>query len=211
MKEAVMNNPDPKPSVRRTRDVRWRAVAATVCLVVLGGLLVEFSGNLPNVSGKLKTSMHVEQQRRAEIDQRFQQGVVMLHARQYEHAMTAFHRVLELAPKMPEVHVNMGFALLGMQQYGPARDFFVSATELRPNQLNAYFGLAEALAGLGDTFGAMQAMDTYAHLAPKDDPFRRKAEAAAWELRTKLEKEMAQANAKVPGGKAGTESAKGKP
>ena len=38
----------------------------------------------------------------------------MLHAKQYEHALHAFHRVLELDPAMPEAHVNAGFALLGM-------------------------------------------------------------------------------------------------
>lgn len=200
-----MNNTDPQPAARRPRDIRWRALAVTGALVVLGGLLLEFSGNIPNVADKLKMTMHVEQQKRAEIDQRFQQGVVMLHAKQYEHALTAFHRVLALSPKMPEAHANIGFALLGMKEYRAARDFFESATALRPGQLNAYFGLAEALAGLGDNFGAMQAMDTYAHLAPKDDPFRRKAEAAAWELRSKLEKEMAQSNAEAPAGKGQTE------
>ena len=32
-----------------------------------------------------------------------------------------------------------------------------------------------------EDLAARGAMRTYAHLAPKDDPFRRKAEAALWE------------------------------
>ena len=179
----------PKVPPRRQADVRWRAVALTATFVVLGGLFLEFSDRPPDIGGQMRAAVHAESQKRAEVDQRFKQGVAMLHSGQYEYAATAFHRVLQLAPKMPEAHVNLGYALLGLQQYAAARDFFDSATELRPNQVNAYFGLAEALAGLGDTFGAMQAMETYIHLAPKDDPFRRKAEAAAWELRAKLDEQ----------------------
>ena len=35
-----------------------------------------------------------------ELEARFQQAVVMLHAGEYEHAVTALHRVLELSPRM---------------------------------------------------------------------------------------------------------------
>lgn len=206
-----MNNPDPKPAARKPSDVRWRALALTAILVVLGGLVVEFSDKLPQVTSKLRMTMHVEEKKRSEVDSRFRQGVTMLHARQYEHALTAFHRVLELAPKMPEAHVNTGFALLGMQRYGAARDFFESATALRPNQLNAYYGLAQALAGLGDNFGAMQAMETYVHLAPKDDPFRQKGEIAAQDLRARLEEEKAWAAAKAGAGASAKPEAGGKP
>jgi predicted Zn-dependent protease len=105
----------------------------------------------------------------------------MLHAKQYEHALTAFHRVLALDPAMPEAHVNAGFALLGMREPAAARRFFEGAIALRKDQLNAYYGLAVASEQLGDLPAARGAMRTYAHLAPKDDPFRRKAEAALWE------------------------------
>ena len=40
---------------------------------------------------------HQQQMQQAELRQRFEQAVVMLHARQYDHAITALHRVLELA------------------------------------------------------------------------------------------------------------------
>jgi tetratricopeptide (TPR) repeat protein len=182
-------NASPESPARPRKDVRWRAVALTAILVAFGGLLLQFQGKLPQATDRLRAAVHKESRQRVEIEERFQQGVAMLHTRQYEYAMTAFHRVLQLDPKMPEAHVNLGFSLLGLKEYAAARDFFNTAIELRPNQLNAYFGLAEALDGLGDVFGAMQAMETYVHLAPKDDPFRRKAESAAWELREKLDKQ----------------------
>ena len=119
-----------------------------------------------------------------EVRARFEQGVAMLHMRQYEYALTAFHQVLALSPELPEAHVNMGFALIGLQQWKHAHDFFQSAIELRKEQINAYYGLAITLDALGDRAGAMGAMQTYLHRAPADDPFRARAEAALWEWRT---------------------------
>jgi cytochrome c oxidase subunit 1 len=129
---------------------------------------------------------HARERRRAEIRVRFEQAVLMLHAKQYEHAATALHRVLELDPGIPEAHANMGFAMIGLQRYAVARDFFLSATELQPMQANAYYGLAEALEALGDIPGALGAMRTYLHLAPADDAFRRKAQSAIWEWESGL-------------------------
>lgn len=173
-----------KPGPARRRDVRLAALALTVALVVGGGYLIErwIGGGKPDLRG------HAEEKRRAEIDARFQQGVIMLHAKQYDHAVTALHRVLQLAPGLPEAHVNMGFALLGQKRYKEARDFFDSATELKPDQINAYYGMAEAYEGLGDLHGAVEAMEAYLHRAKPDDPFRRRAESAVWEWRSRLPK-----------------------
>lgn len=166
------------------RDVRPWAIAITLLLVVGGGWLVQL---LPDSTKKFSSGKHAEAQIKADVDARFQQGVVMLHAKQYEHALTAFHRVLQLAPDMPEAHVNMGFALLGLKRFKEAADFFDSATQLRPNQVNAYYGLAVALEGMGDLRGALEAMEAYAHLAKPSDPFLAKANAAIWEWRSALQ------------------------
>jgi tetratricopeptide (TPR) repeat protein len=124
--------------------------------------------------------------RLAEIDMRFQQGVMMLHAKHYDEAVTAFHRVLQLSPRLVDAHVNMGYALLGLQRDQAARDFFLTAIDLRPYQGNAYWGLATALENMGDLPGALGAMRTYIHLAPADDPYVRRARAALWEWDTQL-------------------------
>ena len=156
------------------RDLRLRRILLTLGIVVLAGGLIAF---LPGAGPR---ALQTEKKAR-EIDERFKQGVVMLHAKRYEHALTAFHRVLALDPAMPEAHVNAGFALLGMNEAAAARAFFEGAIALRKEQLNAYYGLAMAYERLGDVPAARGAMRTYAHLAPKDDPYRRKAEAALWE------------------------------
>lgn len=169
--------------VRKRPDVRIIALIVTVLVVVGGGYLLD---RWINGSSQADLKSHVDQKRKEEIDARFQQGVVMLHAKQYEHAITAFHRVLQLAPMMPEAHVNMGFALLGQKRYKEALDFFDGASSLNPNQMNAYYGMAEAFEGLGDYRGALEAMEAWLHRAKPDDPFRRRAEAAVWEWRERI-------------------------
>jgi Flp pilus assembly protein TadD len=155
------------------KDLRIHGLVVTAVVIVLAGVLIAL---LPGSGPRALRGAEGK-----EVGERFAQGVVMLHAKQYEHALTAFHRVLQLAPEMPEAHVNAGFALLGMNEASAARAFFDGAIALRKNQRNAYYGLAVAYERLGDLPAARGAMRTYAHLAPRDDPFRRKAEAALWE------------------------------
>lgn len=168
------------------RDVRLRALVLTSSLVVMIGLTVIYLPNWLNASPAVKRAedarvAHVQEKTDAEIKLRFEQGVAMLNAREYEHALTAFHRVLQLAPNLTEAHVNTGFALIGLKRYAIARDFFESAIELRKDQVNAYYGLAVALEGLNDIPGALGAMRTYVHLAPAGDAYLKRAEAAVWE------------------------------
>ena len=109
----------------------------------------------------------------------------MLHAKQYEYALASFKRVIELSPNMPEAHVNMGFTLLGLKQYKLAADFFDSATALRPEQINAYWGLARCLEASGNLRGAIEAMEAFVHLAKPEHSFRSKGVKAigAWEAK----------------------------
>jgi len=178
--------PDGAPN--RRADRRLAAIAVTVVsIAALGGLLAlaARSGSSP-APVPVTPVLGLSPQAADEVRQRFDQGVVMLHAKRYDHALTAFHRVLQLAPEMPEAHVNLGYALLGQGRNKEAADFFATAIELKRGQLNAYYGLAVALEESGDLAGAVGAMRTYVHLAQADDPFRRKAEAALWEWEATL-------------------------
>ncbi len=131
---------------------------------------------------------HAQQYRLQELDERFQQAIAMLHAKQYDFAIKALHRVIELAPKMPEAYVNMGFALIGKENYKAAADFFNVAIEIKPYQANAYWGLATSLEQLGDIEAALGAMRTFIHLSPPNDPFVRKARSALWEWESTLKR-----------------------
>jgi len=115
-----------------------------------------------------------------QIAQRFEQAAYMLHAGRYDHALTALHEVLRLAPALPEAHVNMGYTLLGLERPEAARDFFDSAIKLRPSQANAYYGLALALDRLDRPRAAADAMQDFLRHAATDDlvtsPSRRETE-----------------------------------
>jgi tetratricopeptide (TPR) repeat protein len=129
---------------------------------------------------------HAKEARLSQINQRFEQAVAMLHAKQYDFAVKALHKVLELSPNLVDAHVNMGYALLGLKNYKAAGDFFANAIRLDSYKGNAYWGLAIALDGLGDKQAALGAMRTYIHLAPAGDPFVTKARSALWEWEDEL-------------------------
>jgi Flp pilus assembly protein TadD len=157
------------------------ATFLVLALAALAGL-VRWS-SAPGTVGRLD---HQRQMQEREVRQRFEQAVVMLHARQYDHAITALHRVLEIAPRMPEAHVNMGYALMGLERPDAARGFFNAAIELNPRQANAYYGLALTEEARQDYESALGAMRTYLHFARAEDPYRTKARAALWEWESRL-------------------------
>lgn len=164
---------------RHNRGVAWTGLVLVVALAAAS----VWAALAPRPVSRLD---HQRQMTDAELRARFEQAVVMLHAKQYDHAITALHRVLQLAPAMPEAHVNMGYAFLGLHQADAARSFFQSAIELRPQQANAYYGLALAEELRHDWELALGAMRSYLHLSAADDPHRTKARAALWEWEQKL-------------------------
>ncbi len=140
------------------------------------------------IDPKLDPEGHAKQRRMAQITTRFDQAVAMLHAKRYEFAVTALTRVLELSPNMPEAHVNMGFALLGLEDYKGAGESFATAIRIKPFQANAYWGLAVSLEQLGDLQGGLGAMRSYIHLAEPGDAYVRKARSALWEWEERLKR-----------------------
>lgn len=167
----------PRPGARP--DQRRRALWLTLGLVAAGGLALHEMQpwHAPEPVPSAAPAPHAQDTRRL-----FDAAVVMLHARRYEEAATALHRVLAYAPKLPEAHVNMGFAMLGLARLQEAHDFFEGASALAPGQANAYYGLALVHEARGDLAAATGAMRTYLHLARDERPEHlARARAALWE------------------------------
>jgi Flp pilus assembly protein TadD len=162
----------------------WRLVAASLFVALLAAAAAV--ALRPGAPASVSRLDHQRQMQDAEVRQGFDQAVAMLHAKQYDHAVAALHRVLELAPAMPEAMVNMGFALLGQQRADDARGFFLAAIEVRPAQANAYYGLAMAEEQRHDLPAALGSMRSYLHLSKADDPYRAKARSALWEWEEQL-------------------------
>jgi len=175
--EALQTSALAQPPSNALHDAMLSANIATPAVVADDASLVESHRPVPQVVAPQTE----EEKRMAEITTRFEQAIVMLHAKQYEHAATALHRVMILAPRMPEVYVNMGYAKLGQELPNEALVFFETATQIKPGQANAYWGMAVALESSGDLAGALGAMRTFLHLSSGDDNFARRARSALWE------------------------------
>lgn len=158
--------------------MRRRAAAlGTLALILVAGLALDRREPAPPPAPAPAPLPHAGEVRRG-----FDTAVLMLHARQYEHAATALHRVLQLAPTLPEAHANMGFALLGLKRLREARGFFDAALALRPGQANAYYGLALVAEAEGDLEVARGAMRSYLHLGRGErEADLARARAALWE------------------------------
>lgn len=163
----------------RRSDQRRKALWLTLALIAAGGLVIHAleSPHAPEPVPAPPTVPHATDTQRL-----FNAAVVMLHAKRFDDAATALHRVLTYAPNMPEAHVNMGFAMLGLQRHKEARDFFEGATMLAPAQANAYYGLALVHEAQGDLALATGAMRSYLHLARHErSEHLARARAALWE------------------------------
>ena len=166
--------------MKRRVDKRFTVIPAILAITALAGFALRSiePGGEP-IPEKAEPEMRL-------LHQQFQQAVVLLQHGEYDYAVQGFHEVLKVAPNMPEAHANMGFALLGLEEFEAARSFFDTATNLRPGQSNAYYGLAVAHEGLGELPQAVAAMRAYIHVADNDEQYRRKAEAAIWEWEAEL-------------------------
>jgi tetratricopeptide (TPR) repeat protein len=155
-------------------DRRALGLALTAALVLAGGLGLARLAPLHEPEAVAAAD--------DELQRHFDAAVLLLHARRFDDALAPLRRVLELSPGLPEAHVNLGFALLGLRQPQAARDAFERAIALRAGQANAYYGLALAQESLGDLELALGAMRSYVHLGgSQDEAHLRRARAALWE------------------------------
>lgn len=169
----------------RKTDRRLPGLLLTLALVLGGGLWIARgpTAHAPQTQAPVdEPAMTLEQQ--------FHEAVLRLHAKRYAEAVEAWQRVLVQAPALPEAHVNLGFAWLGLGEVAQARRAFDTAIELRPQQANAYYGLALSHEAAHDLASALGAMRSYLHLARDEDPAHlARARAALWEWEARIDRQ----------------------
>jgi len=158
-------------------DIRLKAMFLTLGLVLSIVIIVNFWPDATNQQQTGATGLSPE----SVTESWFNTAVNDLRKRHYRLAIEGFREVLKTAPTMPEAYVNIGFANLELKQYEQAKQAFNAALNLRPGQINAYWGLAVSLEALCDIPAAIGAMRSYVHLARSDDVYLKKANAALWE------------------------------
>lgn len=169
----------------RRRDARpvLAAMAAVAALLLVGALIYLKKPRAVDVGAGSVTRDHADQRRIAEIRTEFNRGVELLYSRQFEAAAGAFHRVLVLAPTLPEGHLNMAFALFEMGDLAGARKFFQGAKALAPRLAAADYGLALVANAEGRHELAARMMEGYLGGLPAGDPNREKAIRRLSEIR----------------------------
>ena len=168
----------------RRVDKRLILIPVAIAATLFGGLLIDMNttgAGFGSISAIADRAMPDDGQV-LRAHQSFQQAVAMLQVGEFDYAITALQDVLSIYPALPEAHVNMGFALLGLGDAVAAADFFHSASDLRPALHNAYYGLALAERENGNDKAALAAMQAYAHLAAEDDRHLPQAQEIIWEL-----------------------------
>lgn len=171
----------------RRVDRRLVAIPVAVIVIAVGGYAInvaqhEAEDASTGTRGMIAAHAMMDDASARRAHQSFQQAVAMLQAGEFEFAVTALHDVLAVYPALPEAHVNMGYALLGLGEADAAADFFDSASTLRPSLHNAYYGLALAEIELDNKKSALAAMQAFAHRAAPDDRHLPRAQEIIWEL-----------------------------
>ncbi len=184
------------PWIRLPKNRRVRIVCIAAGLVLLGGGAIAAGPRIRALVGHrvaawkpadtdvgLTANAKEMSKEWEEIDRRWNEGLLSLRAGESARAAAAFNGVLLLDPTVVDARTNLGFCLLDLESWHEAFVAFETALAQRPEQTNAYYGVALALRELGDLEGAVGNLRTYLHLAGAADPFQARAmeKLVAWE------------------------------
>ena len=178
------------------RHTRWLWVACAVVIAI--GLSPWLAPHSPQVDSD--AVRRLTRTAPPTLEKEFSLALEALRRGDSHTAISGFRHFLARAPRQPEAHVNLGFALLSVQAYDEARAAFMRAIDLRRSQANAYYGLAVSEEGRGDLAGALGAMRAFVHLAPPNQAHLRRARAAIWEWQARLERTDDRAHASTVAG-----------
>jgi tetratricopeptide (TPR) repeat protein len=100
------------------------------------------------------------------LDKTLQSAVKYYKAGQYAEAIHNYHLALELAPDLPELHINIGSAFLACGQLPKALEHFQRTVHLQPDFAEAHYNLGIVQAGLKRLEKAMESYKQSISLKP---------------------------------------------
>jgi tetratricopeptide (TPR) repeat protein len=102
------------------------------------------------------------------------EGILLLHARDYEGSVARYRKLLDLEIESFEVHLNLARGLLALERYGEAEPHFLEATRRLPSQREPWEGLAQARSARGDLAGALSTLKEAQAALPEEAAFHQR-------------------------------------
>lgn len=93
-------------------------------------------------------------------------GNAYLEVEDYEQAVSAYRKALELEPPVPEVHYHLGYSLFKQGRLRQAVGHYQMFLEVFPEHFEAHFNLGHALHDLGHRDRAIEAFERASQLRP---------------------------------------------
>jgi Flp pilus assembly protein TadD len=106
-------------------------------------------------------------------------GVELLEEEEYEQAVEAFQRAIELAPHESLYHYNLGVAYEGLSMDSPAFDAYQRAVKLDAQNASAHLALGHIYDARGQRVEAEKCWHAVIGLAPDSDEAEEAKEALA--------------------------------
>jgi tetratricopeptide (TPR) repeat protein len=143
---------------------RWLYLG--VCFLCIGTVTAMGSGSARGGSAKSKS---LQQEVGSSAFEVYNQGVDLMHAKQFAEAQMKFEQAIRDNPDFAEAHNNLGFTLRqqGPQNYAKALEHYNKAIQLKPSMAETYEYRGVLFAKMGKKSDAEKDLATLKTLDPK--------------------------------------------
>jgi tetratricopeptide (TPR) repeat protein len=159
-------------SRNRVHDAPRRRLYLSICVICIGTVAAMGSGSGGGGGGGGGGSVESKPLRQEVGDSAFKlynQGVDLMHGKNFAAAQIKFEQALRQNPDFAEAHNNLGFTLReqGPQNYSKAMGHYNKAIQLKPNMAETYEYRGVLFAKMGRKADAERDLATLKRLNPK--------------------------------------------
>jgi tetratricopeptide (TPR) repeat protein len=149
--------------------MRQFVAACVFCLVGTASAMGSGSGGGGSGGGGTAVNNPLQQEVGASAFKAYNQGVNLMHVRQFAAAQAMFEQAIRENPNFAEAHNNLGFTLRqqGPQNYAKALQHYNKAIQLKPTMPETYEYRGVLFAKMGRKAEAEKDLDILKKLNPK--------------------------------------------